>query len=271
MVKPQILLTNDDGIQSPGLWSAAEALSEIGFVHVVAPRDQFSGSGRSFPTSSDGAIQPQEIEVHGKHWTVYAVGGTPAQTVSHAILEILPEYPDILVSGINYGENVGIGITASGTVGAAMEAASLGIPSLAVSLETKKEHHLSYSKDVDFSTAAYFTVLFSKLLLANQFPPDVDLLKIDIPSSATPDTAWEITRLSRSPYFLPLPPERSDWSQPAKMGYKLADNFENEQEGTDIYALRIKRIVSVTPISLDMTSRINLREFEKELRKKIGR
>ena len=140
MVKPQILLTNDDGIQSPGLWSAAEALSEIGFVNVVAPRDQFSGSGRSFPTSSDGAIQPQEIEVHGKHWTVYAVGGTPAQTVSHAILEILPEYPDILVSGINYGENVGIGITASGTVGAAMEAASLGIPSLAVSLETKKEH-----------------------------------------------------------------------------------------------------------------------------------
>lgn len=268
MEKPQILLTNDDGIRSPGLWSAAEALSEIGFVHVIAPRDQFSGSGRSFPTSSDGTIKPQEIEVNGKGWTVYAVGGTPAQTVSHAILEILPAQPDILVSGINYGENVGIGITASGTVGAAMEAASFGIPSLAISLETKKEHHLSYSTEVNFSAAAFFTVLFSKLLLANQFPKDVDLLKVDIPSNATPDTPWEVTKLSRLPYFLPLPPERVSWDQPAKMGYKMADNFENEEDGTDIYALRVKRVVSVTPISLDMTSRINLKNFEAALREK---
>ncbi len=135
--KYQILLTNDDGIQSPGLWTAAGALSNLGYVHVVAPRDQFSGAGRSMPSNSDGVIKPQQMRVNEKDWTVYAVGGTPAQTVQHAILEILPERPDLVVAGINYGENLGTGVTVSGTVGAALEGASLGIPSLAISLETE--------------------------------------------------------------------------------------------------------------------------------------
>src|SRR5512134_1609758 len=121
--KPQILLTNDDGIASPGLWAAAEALSQLGYVYVTAPRDQFSGAGRSFPITTDGVIRPQVMDVNGQEWTVYAVGGTPAQVVQHAVLEILPQIPDLVVSGINYGENVGTGITASGTVGAALEAA----------------------------------------------------------------------------------------------------------------------------------------------------
>ena len=66
MMRPQLLLTNDDGIQSPGLWTAARALSEIGFVNVVAPRDQFSGAGRSLPIYSDGLIDQQKLEVNGK-------------------------------------------------------------------------------------------------------------------------------------------------------------------------------------------------------------
>ena len=90
MKKPQILLTNDDGIQSPGLWAAARALSALGFVNVVAPREQFSGAGRSMPTSSDGLIHPQQVQVGGQSWEAYAVGGTPAQAVLHAILEVLP-------------------------------------------------------------------------------------------------------------------------------------------------------------------------------------
>src|SRR5512143_2975047 len=93
----QILLTNDDGIQSPGLWAAAESLSALGFVHVVAPRDQFSGAGRSLPSNSDGIIAEQKVTIHGKEWTVYSVGGTPAQAVLHGILEILPQPPDIVV------------------------------------------------------------------------------------------------------------------------------------------------------------------------------
>ena len=76
---------------------------------------------------------------------MYAVGGTPAQAVLHGVLEIIPHKPDIVVSGINYGENVGLGITISGTVGAAMEAASMGILALAVSLQTATKSHLSLS------------------------------------------------------------------------------------------------------------------------------
>jgi 5'-nucleotidase len=265
----QILLTNDDGIRSPGLWAAAQALSELGFVHVVAPRNQFSGAGRSLPGASTGIIDVQEIQVNAKTWTVYAVDGTPAQAVLHAILEILPQAPDLLVSGINYGENIGSDITISGTVCAALEGAVMGIPSLAVSLETEAQHHYSYSNEVDFSAAAYFTAYFGELILKRRFPPDVDLLKVDLPCDATPQTRWAITRLSRQRYFVPTRPDRTSWDVPARMGYRPISNQEIKDIDSDAYALRVKRIVSVTPLSLDMTSRIDLGEFENTLRESV--
>jgi len=266
MKKPQILLTNDDGIQSPGLWAAAEALSEIGFVNVTAPRDQYSGAGRSLPITTDGIINPQEMEVNGKTWQVFAIGGTPAQTVLHAVLEIIPEKPVLVVSGINYGENLGTGVTVSGTVGAALEAASMGLPALAVSLETDPSHHLSYSKEVDFSTAAHFTAYFSRMLLGRQLPADVSVLKIDVPSDATPDTPWEITRLSHQRYYEPTAPLRRSWNVPGRVGYRLAGDPSEDDIDTDVYAVRVKHVVSVTPLSLDLTSRIDLKDFDQQLR-----
>src|SRR5512139_2678376 len=158
--KLHILLTNDDGIRSPGLWAAASELSKIGYVTVAAPREQSSGMGRSLPSTSDGIIRKEQVQVNGQKWDVYAVGGSPAQAVLHGILEIVPHKPDLIVSGINYGENVGLGITISGTVGAAMEASAMGYPALAVSLETETQYHLTHSEDVDFSAAAYFTAFF---------------------------------------------------------------------------------------------------------------
>ena len=152
--QPQILLTNDDGINSPGLWAAAEALSEVGYVTVAAPREQSSGMGRSMPSSSDGLITPQSLTVHGEEWTVYAIGGTPAQTVQHAIFEVMQSQPDLVVAGINYGTNLASGVTISGTVGAAMEGSALGSPSLAVSLETEHKYHLSHSREIDSARRA---------------------------------------------------------------------------------------------------------------------
>ena len=150
MKKPQILLTNDDGIRSPGLWAAAASLSDLGFVTVTAPREQSSGAGRSLPNTSDGIIQLEQVQVNGQEWSVYAVGGSPAQSVLHGVYEVLKFKPDLVVSGINYGENVATGVTISGTVGAALEAASLGIPALAVSLEADSKYHLSYSAGCGF-------------------------------------------------------------------------------------------------------------------------
>ncbi len=262
----EILLTNDDGITSPGLWAAAQALSALGFVHVAAPRDQFSGAGRSLPSNSDGIIQIREVVVNDQPWQVHAVGGTPAQAVQHAVLEILGRPPDLLVSGINYGENVGSGVTISGTVGAALEGSALGIPSLAISLETETKHHFSLSDEVDFSTAAYFTAYFGQLLLAKRFPADVDVLKVDLPCDATPDTPWVVTRLSRKRYFEPLAPQRLSWDEPARIGYFRNDEHFADEPDTDVYALQVLRLVSVTPLSLDLTSRVDLRELERLLR-----
>jgi 5'-nucleotidase len=264
--KPSILLTNDDGIRSPGLWAAAEALSELGFVTVVAPRAQSSGSGRSMPITSDGVICEVQVEIRGKTWKVYAVGGSPAQAVQHGIFEITEGTPDLVVAGINYGENVGTGVTISGTVGAALEGASLGIPSLAVSLQTEKRYHLSYSEDVDFTAAAYFTKHFARVLLTNEKIGDVDVLKVEVPEEATPETPWQLTRLSRVKYFYPVRPDRRRLDEPAFVDYEIAKDLESFEEGSDTHALRVLKHVSVTPLSIDMTSRVDLTQLEERLR-----
>ncbi len=267
MDKPQILLTNDDGIRSPGLWAAAGALASIGYVTVAAPREQSSGMGRSLPNSSSGIIHKEKLQVNGQEWTVYAVEGSPAQAVLHGILEIMPQKPDLVVSGINYGENVGLGVTISGTVGAAMEGASLGFPSLAVSLQADQRYHLSYSDEVDFSAAAHFTAHFAGILLQKKLPADVQLLKVDVPSDATTKTNWQITRVALQRYYEPVAPERKSWDVPGFVNYKEAAILDGEDKESDVFTLRKKHVVSVTPISLDMTSRVGLEELEKQLRK----
>lgn len=264
--KPQILLTNDDGIQSPGLWAAAGALAALGRVTVAAPQEQSSGMGRSLPSTSSGIIKEEKLHVNGQEWTVYAVSGSPAQAVQHAILEIMPKKPDLVVSGINYGENVGFGTTISGTVGAAMEAAAQGLPALAISLEAAQQYHLSYSREVDFSAAAHFTAFFGRILLQKKMPHDVHLLKVDVPSEATIDTPWTVTHVAHQGYYEPLAPRRASWSVKGPLGYKEAAVLDGQDQDSDVVVLRKKRIISVTPISLDMTSRVDLPALEKTLR-----
>src|SRR5512138_690034 len=269
--KPQILLTNDDGILSPGLWAAAASLSQLGFVTVTAPRDQSSGTGRSLPSTSDGIIEEQRVQVNGQEWTVFSVGGTPAQTVLHGVLEVMKKKPDLVVSGINYGENVATGVTISGTVGAAMEAASLGIPAMAVSLEAETQYHLTYSEEVSFLVAAEFTARIARLLLNKELPMDVDVLKVDVPSDATVDTPWQLTRVSRQRYYEPVPPTRTSWSERAIIDYREAGQFDHEAEDTDAYVLRKKRMVSVSPLSLDLTSRVDFAKLDRLMREQINK
>jgi 5'-nucleotidase len=264
--RPQILLTNDDGIDSPGLWAAAEALTPLGHVWVVAPREQSTSAGRSTPPTSDGQITPRTYQSNGLKWTAYAVGGTPAQAVLHALYEILPETPDLVVAGINYGSNAGPGITNSGTVGAALEAAAHKIPAIAISLETEMEQELTHSLEVDFSAAAAFTATFARLMMNNQLPPDVHILKIEVPSNATPQTPWEISRLSIDPLYLPKLTRRQSWDDPQKIWYTIQTDKDVFAPGTDIYTVMVKRIVAVTPLSIDMTSRIPSAELERMLR-----
>ena len=253
----QILLTNDDVIDSPGVWAAAEYLAPLGFVTVVAPRQQWSGAGRSLPLHTEGRIAVQAITVGGQNWKGYAVDGSPAQAVLHAVVELMPTYPDLIVAGINYGENVGSGVTISGTIGAALEGASFGIPGLAVSLQTDPSFHLSYSKDIDFAAAGHFTQHFARQLLSQPRLPDVDVLKIEVPEGATTITPWRVTRLSRTRYYLPQRPERANLGDRAKVGYIRQVEPERVEPDSDVRAL-LDGVVSVTPLSLDITSRIDL-------------
>jgi 5'-nucleotidase len=265
MTELQILLTNDDGIQSPGLWAAAEALDELGFVTVVAPREQSSGTGRSMPNIYDGQVNQQTLIVNNKEWTVHAVGGTPAMAVLYGCIKLIPQKPDLVVSGINYGLNVGSGVTISGTVGAALEGASAGIPALAISLETEKKDHSSYSREIDFSTAGYFTRYFSQKLLSKEMPPDVHLLKVEIPALANPNTPWHTTRLSMKRFYEPTPPEKNPDSNYKEIGYDISPDWDQSPPGTDSHAVVNKKEISVTPLSLDLTSRVDLSELEKFL------
>jgi 5'-nucleotidase len=265
--EPQILLTNDDGIQSPGLWAAAEALDELGFVTVAAPREQSSGTGRSFPSYYDGQITPEKLVVNGKEWTVHAVNGTPAMAVLYGIFSLIKSKPDLIVSGINYGLNVGSGVTISGTVGAALEGAAAGIPSLAISLETEKKYHESYSREINFQTAGYFTKFFSSRLLAKEMPPDVQVLKVEVPADATPDTPWQTTRLSTKRFYQPTGPgEIGSSGINQGIGYDIAPDYDQSPPGTDSYSVINQRTVAVTPLSLDLTSRVDLEELRKLLK-----
>ncbi len=265
--RKQILLTNDDGIESPGLWAAAEALSTLGFVTVAAPRDQVSASGRSLPANSDGRILVKPLAIGSQEWTVHAVGGTPAQTVMHAILEIMPEKPDLVVSGINYGENLGNSVTISGTVGAAMEAVAMGVPSIAASLELVNIHeYRDNSANIDFQAAAYFTHCLAKWMLEHKLPKGIEMFKLDVPHDATPQTGWRITRQGQHRYFEPALERKGDWGHPAFIGGQPVDRFDIVSKDSDIYTLRHDRMVAITPMHLDMTARVNLLKLEEKFR-----
>lgn len=267
--RPIILFTNDDGILSPGLWAAAAAFVDLGEVLVVAPEEQQSGMGRSLPVSSRGHIYPRQMMLGSSEFTVYGVHGTPAQAVQHGVLELSERLPSLVVSGINYGENCGNGVTVSGTVGAALEAASLGIPAIAVSQQTPKDLHLSYSKDVDFTAAAYFTRLFGEWLLNEQTrPDDVDILKLDLPVGATRDTEWRMTRLSRRRVYWPTRPERVALEDVGPLGYHLEIDASQAEPDSDVYTVLHEGLISLTPISLDMTSRTDLHRLRQMLEQK---
>ncbi len=265
MTRPLVLFTNDDGINSPGLWAAVEAFADVADILVAAPRNQQSGTGRSMPATSTGEITP----VEGKPFAAYAVDGSPAQAVQHGVLEIAARKPSLIVSGINYGENTGNGVTISGTVGAAIEAASLGIPAIAVSQQTAHHLHLTYSDEVDFATAAHFTRKFGLWLLENdagvEEGNDIDLLKLDVPVNATPSTPWRITRLSKRRVYWPTLPERNTSYSSNAMGYRMDIDPSTAEPDSDVYTVFHLGEISLTPISLDMTSRVNMADLRNDL------
>src|SRR5215475_3126469 len=135
---PSILVTNDDGVQSPGIHALAFALRPLGDITIVAPVTESSAIGRP--------LRLERVDTEG---AVFTVDGTPTDCVNIALTMVLDRKPDLIVSGINKGYNLGDDVTYSGTVAGAMEGALLGIPSIAVSLERTRD-----PKDFNFQPAA---------------------------------------------------------------------------------------------------------------------
>jgi 5'-nucleotidase len=257
-------VTNDDGIDSDGLWAAAEAVLPLGDVLVVAPDRQWSGGGRSMPRHVTGRIRPAFEEIEGERVAAYAVDASPALAVDHAVIELAPRAPTIVVSGINYGANLGIEVTISGTVGAALEASAFGIPAMAVSLEMGPHYHLTGDDAADYDVSKAVIRKFAAYLLANRLPRDVDILNVNIPAVAELETAWCLTRLSRRRYFLPVPPDRANGE--GRPSYKVIREPTQAEPNSDIRAVMVDRMISVTPLSLDLTSRIDLSTAHHPLR-----
>jgi 5'-nucleotidase len=136
---------------------------------------------------------------------------------------------------------------------------------MAISQETESRYHLTYAEEIDFRAAAHFAARFAKRLLERGRPEDVDVLKIDVPTGSTPETPWRLTRLSRARYYVPVAPARRSLAEPGVLSYRVANDLELEP-GSDAHALRVERVVSVTPLSLDMTSRTDFGALDRRLR-----
>lgn len=266
MNKPLILLTNDDGIRSPGLAAAAFALDELGELLIIAPSEQQTSMSRSRSQNqtNNGQIFPASITYGDQKWEGFSVNATPALAVEHAVQEIANQPISLAVSGINYGENIGTCVTVSGTIGAAIEAAERGIPALAVSLELNTSDYHTHDTATDFTVAAHFTHVIAERMLDADLPFDVDVLKLEIPASATKETEWVITRQDRISYYLPYLKKRDSlYDGPAKFSHEPQKGKYTGKD-TDAYAVA-QGLVAVTPLSIDLTSRVDLSQLAKIL------
>jgi 5'-nucleotidase len=267
---PLILLTNDDGVRSPGLQAVAHAVASLGDIMIVAPAHQQTGMGRGIPPPHSKVILEERQVFAGQETPVFGMPGSPALSVLYGVLALAQRRPDLVISGINYGENLGTSVTASGTLGAALQAAELGVKALAVSLETDQAYHFHHGKDVVWDAAAHFTRLFAETMLQvprSQLLADVDVIKVDVPVEATSDTVWRVTRQSRQPYYETLPPEAPPPpGEMVRLGYRVNINWETLEPDSDIWAFARDRVVSVTPLSHDLTARVDFAVVERLLR-----
>ena len=255
-MKPLILLTNDDGIHSPGLAAAAEALDPLGELLIVAPIEQQTSMSRSRSQQYgvDGSLEETTVHFGDHSWAGYAAKATPALAVVHAVGEIADREISLAISGINYGENVGTCVTVSGTIGAAIEAAEKGIPALAISQEIAGKDYHEYGDEVDFSAAIHFIRQVAEVMLKNAMPFDADILKLEVPLGATPDTPMVVSRQDRLVYYQPTLIKRDHLlGTKAKVSH-VPSKGQYTGKDTDAYALA-EGFVSITPLSLDLTSR----------------
>lgn len=259
----KILLTNDDGVYSAGIRAAYRSVADLGDVTVSAPMMQQSGVGRSI--SIFEPLRVTRTKIDGIE--VNAVGGTPTDSVIIGMFTIMKQKPDLILSGFNIGENISTDtVTTSGTVGAALEGASFGVPAIAASVQVKEEGlKFDDNRDLehDFDVAVKVVNRIARNVLKFGLPDRVDLLNVNIPHVVEMDTEIEITRLARKQFMTEVEERYDPRGRPY---YWIAgDACTSGEKGTDVHALIQNGHISVTPISLDATTPIDLAEIERLL------
>lgn len=243
-----ILLTNDDGIHAPGLWAWYQALREEHEVAVVAPESEQSAVGHAI-----SLLNPLRVKKVHRNGTFFgwSVSGTPADCVKIAMAEILPRRPEVVLSGINLGANVGINVLYSGTVSAATEAAIMGLRSMALSLSTFREP--------DFGAAARFGARLAAQLPALRLPAGV-CLNVNVPS--LPENQIKGVMLTRQENGVLVERYERRVDPRENIYYWLAGiNTHRElKPGTDFWAVE-NGYISITPIHHDLTHHDCLRRL----------
>ena len=258
----RIVLTNDDGIEAPGLLAARRALEGVGDVITVAPDQNRSGVGRSISFGRSLHVEEREMA----DGTIgYACTGTPVDCVRLVALGLMDFEPDIVVSGINHGENLGDDITYSGTVAGAMEGIVIGVPGIAVSLSIDRPWHETVEEEVPlhdaglhFEPAAEFTARLVKIALKGL--PEGRILNVNAPNLPRERLRGaRITRLGRRFYNDELVEVKEEGG---RVGYDIYNNppGHHEEEGTDFAALENDEI-SVTPVHLELTDTAGIEEL----------
>jgi 5'-nucleotidase len=251
----RVLLTNDDGIGAEGLHAARRALQAVEAleVHVIAPDSNRSATARSITTRSPLSVKEVEF---GDGARGFATDGTPVDCVRFADLGLLGERPDLIVSGINHGANLGDDITYSGTVAAAFEGIVLGTPAIAISQQSdRREMDFRFGRSFDFEIAAGFLAGLVHRL-ADGGMPEGTLINVNCPAGEP--TGVEVTHLGKRLYNdeLKLVDEDSEDGKRRYEIYGFEPSFEDE-EGSDLSAIANGR-VSVTPVHFDLTDRTGM-------------
>lgn len=248
--RPLILVSNDDGIEAPGLRYLIHCISQFGDVIAVAPDSPRSGQSSAITVEQPLAIRKHE-DFAGA--AMYSVSGTPVDCVKLAMHTLVDRTPSLMVCGINHGSNAGNCVMYSGTMGAVKEACTVGIPAVGFSL-------LHHSWEADFSECGSYIETISREVLANGLPEGV-CLNVNIPALCVPK-GMRTLRAAKG-YWTE---EYRDYKSPAgRTFYMLTGRFVNgepEADDTDLYWLD-REYVSVVPVAIDETAADSLPDMKK--------
>jgi 5'-nucleotidase len=242
----QILVTNDDGIRSEGIHALARALEPLGTITVVAPHTEASAIGHALTLR-----RPLRMESLGDG--VFEVDGTPTDCVNIAVTQIYKGAPDLVVSGINKGYNLGDDVTYSGTVAGALEGALLGVPSIAVSLERRSETY-------DFNFAADAAARVARIVLDKGLEPRT-FLNINVPTGQP--KGMRVTFQAKRNHVTVVAERKDPRNRPYYWIEEGEDTWE-PHDRSDYQAVR-DGYISVTPLHPDMTNHAVLDAIEKTL------